>query len=122
MQDEHRQFQEVDRTHPADDKKTETSKHSKTTPPATAGQTLKRTWPTEKDPSGETEPKHTLVTKNSSTVDRWLGESMREQPWHNISGIPELSPSKGRFVIKGETGSNSALAGSEQRKSSEVDK
>lgn len=47
---------------------------------------------------------------------------MREQPWHNIGGVPELPPSKGSSVMRGETSGNSAVAGSEQRKASESDK
>ncbi|CAF9926828.1 MAG: hypothetical protein ALECFALPRED_003537 [Alectoria fallacina] len=121
MQDELRYLQEAEGTQRADGKETETSKNSKGTPPATAGHTLKRTWSTGKDASGTGEPKHTYLTNNSSPVGRWFKESMREQPWHNISGVPELPPSKGSIVMRGETSGNSAVAGSDQRKVSEFD-
>ncbi|KAF6239041.1 hypothetical protein HO173_002913 [Letharia columbiana] len=116
MQDELRQLQEAEGEQHADRKKTGTSKNSKAAPPAAAGHYLKRTWSTGNEPSGEREPKHALVSNNSSTVDRWLKESMREQPWNNIGAILEPPPTKEAPGMRGETGSNSAVAGSEERK------
>lgn len=76
----------------------------------------------EKRPSDDGKPKHAGVTKKSSTVDRWLKESMREQPWHDIGGVPELPPAKGSSVTKSDTDSHGAVAGSERRRSPESDK
>lgn len=84
-------------------------------PSVTAGYALKRTWSAEKDGSGGKEQKPTPEASSSSNLDRWLKESMREQPWHDIGAIHEPL-AKGALVMSYETGGNSAVAGSEQQK------
>ena len=52
----------------------------------------------------------------SPAMQRWEKESEGQQPWLGITGSSAPPPSKGKYVAKGETGSNSAVKWSDDGK------
>ncbi|KAL2038844.1 hypothetical protein N7G274_008366 [Stereocaulon virgatum] len=45
----------------------------------------------------------------SPAMQRWEEESEEQQPWLGITGSSAPPPSKGKYVAKGDAGSNSAI-------------
>ncbi|MCJ1453629.1 hypothetical protein MMC28_003976 [Mycoblastus sanguinarius] len=82
--------------------------------PSTAYHSLRQTWPTKNNIHGQPELKQMPVKTNSPMLQRFAAESMREQPWNPIGHITAASPAKEKYVVKGETNSNSAVAGSDK--------
>ena len=61
-------------------------------------------------------PKQSSAHQSSPAMKRWEDESFHDQPWHGIGSFSALHTSKGKYVDRGETGSNSAVAGSDEGK------
>ncbi|MCJ1463935.1 hypothetical protein MMC07_002544 [Pseudocyphellaria aurata] len=66
------------------------AKRKASRPPITY-HSLRRTWPTEANPSGRSEPQRLTVAGTSAAMQRWTGEAMREQPWNGVGSFSTSS-------------------------------
>ncbi|KAK3178385.1 hypothetical protein OEA41_000520 [Lepraria neglecta] len=77
---------------------------------------LHHIWTTKRDTEKRAESKQSLDSDLSPAMQRWMREPMRDQPWHGVRTFSVSPPSKGKYVVKGETGSNSAVEGTVEPK------
>ncbi|MCJ1271159.1 hypothetical protein MMC22_011058 [Lobaria immixta] len=59
--------------------------------PSVTHHALHRTWPTNTKPSGHNEPQRQHVACTSAAMQRWTGETMREQPWNGVGSFSTSS-------------------------------
>lgn len=78
--------------------------------------TLHRTWPSQANPSGQAEERQPIpMSANMKfSLERWAGESMREQPWNGVGQFAEQRNAE-RHHVGGEEGSNGGEVGSERK-------
>ena len=80
----------------------------------TTYQTLKRDWPSEEEASTPMALDPPSTSRSNATLQRWIGESVREQPWNGVGIFLPTTNLKGKPVVREEGHTNSALAGSEK--------
>ena len=90
---------------------------SNMTRPAPAHHNLHRTWATNANASGTSGPTQQSNANVAPAVRRSIEEPMREQPWNGVGNFAATLASSFEEDCAGggETGSNSAAAGTDER-------
>lgn len=75
--------------------------------------TLQRTWPSRETPSGQAQQRQSNPVNTAAKfgLERWAGESMKEQPWNGIGQFAEQRETDRRHK-GGEEGTSGGEAGS----------
>ncbi|KAI4280547.1 MAG: hypothetical protein L6R38_004371 [Xanthoria sp. 2 TBL-2021] len=84
--------------------------------------TLTRTWATGDNPAVKDVPGHEDDRHVPPSLSQWLRQSMHDSPYDNIGAVGQASAPKGEHEVRGETGSNSAAAGSVRPESDKTSK
>lgn len=77
----------------------------------------KKTWQTKRSICNQQETNSSLVEDSSPALQRWFKEPVESQPWNAVEAFVGPFDAKGKHVLRRETNSNRAEAGSEERSS-----
>lgn len=77
---------------------------------------LCRTWTTNTGHANDNKSQHVAASAVSPAMQRWLGEPMREEPYHAIGAVADASGPEGEHKKQGGTDSTKAVAGSDEGK------